>query len=60
MMDTKLFEKRLSALFRGGERRRRELRLTQAEFDYLTRAYPAAVLTPMGESWYELSWKKAQ
>ncbi len=59
-MDTKLFEKRLSALFRGGELLRRELRLTAAEYDYLLHTYPAAVITPMGENWYELSWKEAR
>lgn len=58
MMDVNLFEKRLSAAFRGGELKRRELRLTKAEHDYMLRTYPAAVLAPMGENWYELSWKE--
>jgi hypothetical protein len=59
-MNTALFEKRLSVLFCGGERLRRELRLTPAEYDYLVRTYPAAALTPMGENWYELVWKEAR
>jgi len=60
MMDTAIFEARLSAAFCGGERTCRELRLTAAEYDYLLRTYPAAVLTPMGENWYELAWKEAR
>lgn len=59
-MDTILFEQRLSALFRGGEIMRRELRLTESERDYLASAYPSAVLTAMGDGWYELSWKRAR
>ncbi len=59
MMDITVFEAKLSALFHGGERRRRELRLSLAECDYLARTYPTAVLTPMVENWYELFWKEA-
>ena len=59
-MDLILFEHRLSDLFRGGELMRRELRLSEAEHAYLVHAYPAARLTPMGENWYEVSWKRAQ
>lgn len=58
-MDQTAFEEKLSALFHGGELRRRELRLTQGEYDYLVRTYPQAGLTPMGEDWYELVWKEA-
>jgi len=58
-MDIKAFENRLSALFHGGEILRREVRLDQAERDYLLHTYPAAALTSMGENWYELVWKEA-
>ena len=57
--ETKL-ERILSDAFRGGELRRRELRLTPEEADYI-RAHSAARLTPMGESggktWYEITFQ---
>lgn len=58
-MDILRLEKKLSALFHGGERRCRELRLTPAEYDYLLQTYPTAGLISLGDSWYELTWKEA-
>ena len=56
-------EHTLSEAFRGGELRRRELRLTQEEAAYI-RAHWAARLAPMGESggktWYEITFQEAE
>ena len=53
-------EHTLSGAFRGGELRRRELRLSPEEAEYI-RAHSAARLTPMGESggktWYEITFQ---
>ena len=45
----------ISAAFRGGEIRTRELRLTEGEADYV-RAHYAAVVRDMGENWYEITF----
>lgn len=62
-MPTIEIETLLSAAFRGGEVRRRELRLTEAEADAIRTRY-AAVVTPMGESagktWYEITFRGAE
>ena len=53
-------EHTLSEAFQGGELRRRELRLSPEEAEYI-RAHSAARLTPMGESggktWYEITFQ---
>lgn len=48
-------ETKISAAFRGGEIRTRELRLDQAEADYV-RAHFAAEVRPMGQNWYEITF----
>ncbi len=62
-MTTIEIESKLTAAFRGGEVRSRELRLTEDEADYI-RAHYAAVLTPQGESggksWYEITFRGAE
>ena len=56
-------EHTLSDAFRGGDIRRRELRLSTEEADYI-RTYSAAQLTPTGESggktWYEITFQGAE
>ena len=53
----------LSDAFRGGDIRRRELRLTGEEAAYI-RAHFAAVVLPMepeeGKSWYEITFRGAE
>lgn len=53
-------EQKITAAFRGGELRTRELRLTSEEADYIRARYPALV-TPMGpaadRSWYEITFR---
>ncbi len=44
--------------FRGGERPRRELRLSDADARALAWRYPAAV-EPLGEHWYQVTFKGA-
>ena len=51
-------ERRLSECFEGGARLRRELRLSQAEAGYIAQHY-AALLRPMGEQWYEITFQGA-
>ena len=62
-MDRELLEVLLSHAFRGGERTRRELRLSREEHEYLRQNYPHFRLTPMevsGEKrWYDISLKEA-
>lgn len=62
-MTTIEIENKVSAAFRGGEVRARELRLTDEEAEYI-RAHYAAVLTPQGESggkgWYEITFRGAE
>lgn len=48
----------LSECFAGGERLRRELRLTGEQARRLAREYPATV-RPMGEDWYEITFQGA-
>ncbi len=60
MMNVRAFEQQLSALFHGGELLRREVRLTAQEHAYMASAYPSARLSPMGDGWFEVSWKKAR
>ncbi|NLF34927.1 MAG: hypothetical protein GX585_03060 [Clostridiales bacterium] len=62
-MDVLSFEAMLSAAFRGGERVRRELRLSREEADYLRAAHPAARLAPLAgvpvrgqKTWFEVSF----
>lgn len=52
-MRMEAIETKISAAFCGGKIRRRELRLTGAEADYV-RAHCAARLVPMGGQWYEI------
>lgn len=44
-----------STCFEGGERRQRELRLTEEEAQY-AQTHFSAQLRPMGESWYEITF----
>ncbi len=58
-MTTIDFDRALSDAFQGGETLRRELRLTEAEADYIRAAWPFARLEPMGgpggdKCWYEM------
>ena len=46
----------LSECFAGGERLRRELRLSAEQAEELAAAYPADV-RPMGGSWYEITFQ---
>ena len=48
----------LSECFAGGERLRRELRLSAEQAEELAAAYPADV-RPMGGSWYEITFQGA-
>lgn len=48
-------ERRISDSFEGGQIRRRELRLTEAEARYVAETYPAG-LRPMGGQWYEITF----
>ena len=62
-MTTIEIESKLTAAFRGGDLRRRELRLTEEEAAYVA-AHCAAVLTPLGEGadkrWYEITFRGAE
>lgn len=62
-MPTIEIEALLSAAFRGGDLRARELRLTDDEADYI-RAHTAAQVVPMGRSggkgWYEITFRGAE
>lgn len=62
-MTTIEIETKLTAAFRGGEVRKRELRLTEDEAAYIAAHY-SAVLTQMGESgtktWYEITFRGAE
>lgn len=51
-------ERLISECFAGGERLRRELRLTDQEAQWLQSAYPAA-LRPIGGQWYEITFQGA-
>ena len=48
----------LSECFAGGERLRRELRLSPVQAERLAADYPAQV-RPMGENWYEITFQGA-
>lgn len=52
------FDRLLSAAFHGGEQIRRELRLSDEDAQFLTNHYPATV-EPMGEQWYQVTFKGA-
>jgi len=54
--DQRQLEQKLSACFSGGERRKRELRLTQAEARCAAALYPIAV-RPLGGTWYEITFQ---
>ena len=51
-------EERITESFEGGQRLCRELRLSEAEAGYVARTY-AALLRPMGEQWYEITFQGA-
>lgn len=48
----------LSDAFHGGERLRRELRLSDEDAQLLA-AFPFAAVEPMGEQWYQVTFKGA-
>ena len=52
-------ERWISESFEGGQIRRRELRLTEAEAGYVALAYPAS-LRPLGNQWYEITFMGAR
>lgn len=52
------FEQLLSAAFHGGEQLQRELRLSDEDARFLVDHYPA-VVEPMGEQWYQVTFKGA-
>ena len=62
-MTTLEIEQVLSDAFRGGELRRRELRLSQEEAEAIRASFPAR-LAPLGESggktWYEITFQGAE
>ena len=49
----------LTECFAGGERRRRELRLSEAQARRVAERYPASQVRPMGGSWYEITFQGA-
>lgn len=51
-------ERRIAESFEGGQRLCRELRLSPEEARYVQLAY-AALLRPMGEQWYEITFQGA-
>lgn len=57
-MEHAAFDRLLSAAFHGGELTRRELRLSDEDAQYLADHYPA-VVQPMGEQWYQVSFEGA-
>lgn len=57
-MDTTSLERRLTDAFSHGVRRR-ELRLTGGEAQYITQAYPSATVKALGEGWYEITFREA-
>ena len=57
--DALRLEGRISESFEGGQVRRRELRLTEAEAGYVALHYPAD-LRPMGGQWYEITFMGAR
>ena len=64
MIETKVrLEQALSEAFAGGAVRRRELRLTDQEADWLRSRYPVLVrpIGPGGEkNWYEITFQGAE
>lgn len=62
-MTTIEIEHKITAAFQGGERRTRELRLTEDEAAYI-RAQYSAVITPLGQGgekdWYEITFRGAE
>ena len=52
------FDRLLSAVFQGGEQIQRELRLSDEDAQFLSIHYPA-VVEPMGEQWYQVTFKGA-
>lgn len=62
-METKNMEEHtlhdcFSRLFDGGERLRREVRLTAEQARWAVEHYPA-VLTPLGDGWYDMEFQGA-
>ena len=51
-------DRMLSECFEGGQRLSRELRLSEAEAGYIAQHY-TALLRPMGEQWYEITFQGA-
>lgn len=47
----------LSECFAGGERRRRELRLSESQARQVVQLCPGSQVRPMGESWYEITFQ---
>ena len=50
-------ERLLSECFAGGERRRRELRLSREQARQVERLCPDSQVRAMGGSWYEISFQ---
>ena len=57
-MDEQELTARFSAAFGGGERLRRELRLSEEEARWARTHYPAT-LTPLGDGWYNMEFQGA-
>lgn len=57
-MDTTSLERRLTDAFSNGVRRR-ELRLTGGEAQYIAQAYPSAQVRDLGDGWYEITFREA-
>ena len=57
-MEHAAFDRLLSAAFHGGEQTRRELRLSDEDARFLADHYPA-VVQPMGEQWYQVTFEGA-
>ncbi|MGM9607921.1 MAG: hypothetical protein ACI3XJ_10505 [Oscillospiraceae bacterium] len=57
-MEHAALDRLLSAAFHGGEQVCRELRLSDEDARYLADHYPA-VVQPMGEQWYQVSFEGA-
>lgn len=54
-MDYTEFDRLISAAFHGGERKRRELRLSEEDARFLSEHYPATV-EPLGGQWYQVTF----
>ena len=54
-MDCIEFDRLLSAAFHGGERKSRELRLSEADAIFLAGHYPVTVES-LGRQWYQVTF----